>query len=48
MRRPFYAAYDPRATWLDQLRPAFGEREFFFEAQLRREWGGPRRLDVIA
>jgi hypothetical protein len=34
-RRPFLAEYDPGATWLDQLRPAFGEREFFFEAGLR-------------
>jgi len=33
--RPFFARYDPRATWLDQLEPAFGEREFFFEAELR-------------
>ncbi len=29
--KPFFARYDPRATWLDELRPAFGEREFFFE-----------------
>jgi hypothetical protein len=29
--RPFFACYDPRATWLDQLRPAFGETRFFFE-----------------
>ncbi len=29
VRRPFYAQYDPRATWLDQLRPAFAERFFF-------------------
>ncbi len=28
---PFFARYDPRATWLDQLRPAFGEPRFFFE-----------------
>jgi L-lysine 2,3-aminomutase len=33
--RPFFARYDPRATWLDQLRPAQGEGEFFFEASLR-------------
>jgi len=33
--RPFYARFDPRATWLDQLRPAFGEKEFFFEPRLR-------------
>ncbi len=29
--KPFFARYDPRATWLDELRPAFGERKFFFE-----------------
>jgi KamA family protein len=29
--RPFFAQYDPKATWLDQLRPAFGERRFFFD-----------------
>jgi L-lysine 2,3-aminomutase len=33
--RPFFAVYDPEAVWLDQLRPAFGEREFFFEDALR-------------
>ncbi|MDR3267813.1 MAG: lysine 2,3-aminomutase [Tannerella sp.] len=29
---PFFAAYDPKATWFDQLKPAFGEK-FFFEEQ---------------
>jgi L-lysine 2,3-aminomutase len=33
---PFYARYDPTAVWLDELRPAFGEREFFYEEGLRR------------
>jgi hypothetical protein len=33
---PFFARYDPTAVWLDQLRPAFGEREFFYEEDLRR------------
>lgn len=28
---PFFAAYDPKATWFDQLKPAFGEEQFFFE-----------------
>lgn len=28
---PFFAEYDPRATWFDQLKPAFGEQKFFFE-----------------
>lgn len=36
VRRPFYARYDEKATWLDQLKPAFGEREFFFEPSIRR------------
>ncbi len=29
--RPFFAEYSPTATWLDQLKPAFGEEKFFFE-----------------
>lgn len=35
VRRPFYARYDENATWLDQLKPAFGAKEFFFEPALR-------------
>ena len=31
VQRPFFAKHDPKATWLDQLRPAFGEEKFFFE-----------------
>jgi hypothetical protein len=30
--RPFFARFDPAATWLDRLRPAFGEARFFFES----------------
>ena len=29
--RPFFASYDKKAKWLDELRPAFGEDQFFFE-----------------
>lgn len=29
--RPFFARYDPTAIWLDDLQPAFGEEQFFFE-----------------
>lgn len=29
---PFFAEYDPKATWFDQLKPAFGEEKFFFES----------------
>jgi KamA family protein len=28
---PFFAKYDKKATWFDELEPAFGEKEFFFE-----------------
>jgi L-lysine 2,3-aminomutase len=35
VRRPFFARYDPQATWLDQLQPAFGRREFFYTPALR-------------
>jgi KamA family protein len=35
VQRPFFAKLDPTATWLDQLQPAFGEQEFFFEAEYR-------------
>lgn len=34
--RPFFARYDERATWLDQLKPAFGASQFFFQAELRQ------------
>lgn len=33
-RRPFYAEYDQKATWFDQLKPAFGAERFFFEDEL--------------
>ena len=46
---PFFAKFDPDATWLDDLRPAFGEREFFFDEALKeiqrsnraQAWGQP-------
>ncbi|HEY0063398.1 MAG TPA: lysine 2,3-aminomutase [Telluria sp.] len=33
VRRPFFARYDPNATWLDHLVPAFGKKRFFFEGE---------------
>jgi KamA family protein len=36
VRRPFFARFDPDATWLDDLEPAFGEPEFFFEPACER------------
>ncbi|MCB0656463.1 MAG: hypothetical protein KDC57_10030 [Saprospiraceae bacterium] len=29
--QPFFARYDPRAIWLDELKPAFDQPNFFFE-----------------
>lgn len=34
--RPFFARYDPKAAWLDDLVPAFGEKDFFFSEPLRQ------------
>jgi L-lysine 2,3-aminomutase len=31
VQRPFFAKYDERVTWLDQLQPAMGEEKFFFQ-----------------
>lgn len=33
VQRPFFAKYDPKATWLNELVPAFGEKEFFFSEE---------------
>ncbi len=30
VHRPFFAKYDPKAIWFDDLVPAFGEEKFFF------------------
>ncbi len=33
--RPFFALYDRSATWLNDLKPAFGDHYFFFERELK-------------
>ncbi len=33
VQRPFFARFDPAATWLDQLEPALGERAFFYQEE---------------
>lgn len=40
VHQPFFAEYDPAATWLDQLKPAFGDR-FFFEEQFEGMYAAP-------
>ncbi|MEH1818262.1 MAG: hypothetical protein V7L31_04055 [Nostoc sp.] len=34
-KRPFFARYDDKATWLTDLVPAMGEKEFFYEKKLK-------------
>ncbi len=31
VQRPFFAKYDDKATWLNHLKPAFGEEKWFWE-----------------
>jgi L-lysine 2,3-aminomutase len=45
--RPFFARFDPEATWLDDLEPAFGEREFFYEDHLSDFDAGRRSLPLV-
>ena len=33
---PFFAQYDETATWLDDLKPAFGEPQFFWQQEYDR------------
>jgi L-lysine 2,3-aminomutase len=34
--KPFFAAFDQDAQWLDELVPAFGEKEFFYEKEYNK------------
>lgn len=36
--RPFYARYNESATWLGDLKPAFGADRFFFEEDPIQDW----------
>lgn len=36
VQQPFFARFDPQASWLNQLKPAFGEEKFFFEEEYQR------------
>jgi KamA family protein len=45
--RIFFARFDSTATWLDDLEPAFSEREFFFDAQIRAMYDGHWRPDWV-
>ena len=36
VQRPFFAGFDPQATWFDDLKPAFGDSRFFFSDEYDR------------
>lgn len=36
IHRPFFARYDEHATWLGDLKPAFGEDRFFYQDELEQ------------
>jgi hypothetical protein len=36
VNKPFYAKFDEEADWLDGLKPAFGEKEFFYEKEYKK------------
>jgi len=40
VNRPFFARYDKDATWLDELKPAFGESRFFYQDEFEESWPG--------
>jgi len=46
VQRPFFAKYDPEATWFDDLVPAFGEDTFFFSDEYEA-MSQERGADVI-
>lgn len=37
VHRPFYAEYNPDAVWLNDLKPAFGEKEFFYQREMNNQ-----------
>jgi KamA family protein len=45
--RVFFARFDSTATWLDDLEPAFGEPEFFFESRMRAIYDGRWEPDWV-
>ncbi|MAT65173.1 MAG: lysine 2,3-aminomutase [Gammaproteobacteria bacterium] len=48
VQQPFFAKYNPEATWLDQLEPAFGAEKFFFEDEFNAMQGKPATVRRIA
>jgi hypothetical protein len=40
VNRVFFARYDTQAAWLTELEPAFDDRDFFFQPELRAMYQG--------
>ena len=40
VNRVFFARFDSQASWLDELQPAFGEDQFFFDPYIRAMYKG--------
>jgi L-lysine 2,3-aminomutase len=40
VNRVFFARFDAQASWLDELHPAFGEHQFFFDPYIRAMYEG--------
>jgi KamA family protein len=38
VHHPFFAKFDETATWLNDLKPAFGDKQFFFEDTLEKTY----------
>lgn len=47
VKRPFFAKFDPEATWLDDLEPAFGANRFFFEDELEEMAARAHHPEVV-
>jgi KamA family protein len=43
--RPFFAEYDDKAIWYTELKPAFGEKTFFFTEELN-SFISPQELEI--
>ncbi len=44
----FFARYDEHASWLDELKPAFGDRRFFFENRLEEIKAEKAKFEDVA
>ncbi len=47
VQRPFFAKFDPKATWLNDLQPAFGDEKFFYEDEYLQMLSEKKALKLI-